>query len=73
MLRATMKESLRVVVLLAALAVAGCSSPPMPITDKAIDAALQMGIANESYVERLKKRREEVTAAQAAQEQHNVR
>ena len=35
-----MKESLRVVVLLAALAVAGCSSPPMPITDKAIDAAL---------------------------------
>ena len=55
------------------------SSPPMPMTTsadtttwpmprnlKAIDNALKMGIKNDSYIERLKKRREEVLAQQTA-------
>lgn len=41
---------------------------PVPRNLKAIDAALQMGISNESYVDRLKKRREEIAAAQATQQ-----
>ena len=37
---------------------------PVPANVKAIDAALKMGIKNESYLDRLKQRREEVLAQQ---------
>ena len=39
---------------------------PVPKNLKALDAALKMGITNDSYVDKLKKRREEVLAQQAA-------
>jgi hypothetical protein len=40
---------------------------PLPSNVKAIDSVLKMGITNESYVDRLRKRREEVMALQATQ------
>lgn len=39
---------------------------PVPANVKAIDSAISMGIKQESYVERLKKRREELVAKEAA-------
>jgi hypothetical protein len=39
---------------------------PVPGNVKAIDSAISMGIKQESYVERLKKRREELVAKEAA-------
>ena len=44
----------------------GPATWPIPGNIKAIDAALNMGITNDSYVERLKKRRMEVLAQQTA-------
>ena len=40
---------------------------PVPPTVKTIDNVLKMGITNESYLDKLRKRREEVLANQAAQ------
>lgn len=44
----------------------GPATWPIPRNLKAIDNALKMGITNESYIERLKQRRDEVVAAQQA-------